>query len=140
MVFEKSRIHYIHMCSRGAGTRPYFPVCASLWAEVYGHLHRNLFSHGVSHGQYICSIFTRFHLQLKVPCIHFICLSLDFSLVVIQVMGVKAVGIALKLSFEGKNQFKYFQTWLFTVFVTIFCLLQLNYLNKVFVGFPLSAN
>ncbi|XP_009627188.1 putative magnesium transporter NIPA2 [Nicotiana tabacum] len=46
------------------------------------------------------------------------------------VMGVKAVGIALKLSFEGKNQFKYFQTWLFTVFVTIFCLLQLNYLNK----------
>ncbi|XP_059286207.1 probable magnesium transporter NIPA2 [Lycium ferocissimum] len=46
------------------------------------------------------------------------------------VMGVKAVGIALKLTFEGKNQFKYFQTWLFTVFVTIFCLLQLNYLNK----------
>ncbi|KAJ8539733.1 hypothetical protein K7X08_013985 [Anisodus acutangulus] len=46
------------------------------------------------------------------------------------VMGVKAVGIALKLTFEGKNQFKYFQTWLFTVFVIIFCLLQLNYLNK----------
>ncbi|KAH0705022.1 hypothetical protein AABB24_019731 [Solanum stoloniferum] len=46
------------------------------------------------------------------------------------VMGVKAVGIALKLTFEGKNQFKYYQTWLFTVFVIIFCLLQLNYLNK----------
>ncbi|KAM3199446.1 putative magnesium transporter NIPA4 [Capsicum annuum] len=46
------------------------------------------------------------------------------------VMGVKAVGIALKLSFEGKNQFKYYQTWLFTVFVIVFCLLQLNYLNK----------
>ncbi|KAK4354901.1 hypothetical protein RND71_027095 [Anisodus tanguticus] len=46
------------------------------------------------------------------------------------VMGVKAVGIALKLTFEGKNQFKYFQTWLFTVFIIIFCLLQLNYLNK----------
>ncbi|XP_055822153.1 probable magnesium transporter NIPA2 [Solanum dulcamara] len=46
------------------------------------------------------------------------------------VMGVKAVGIALKLTFEGKNQFKHYQTWLFTVFVIIFCLLQLNYLNK----------
>ncbi|CAN4095742.1 unnamed protein product [Withania somnifera] len=46
------------------------------------------------------------------------------------VMGVKAVGIALKLTFEGKNQFGYFQTWLFTVFVICFCLLQLNYLNK----------
>ncbi|CAN4104601.1 unnamed protein product [Withania somnifera] len=46
------------------------------------------------------------------------------------VMGVKAVGIALKLTFEGKNQFKYFQTWLFTVFIIFFCLLQLNYLNK----------
>lgn len=46
------------------------------------------------------------------------------------VMGVKAVGIALKLTFEGKNQFGYFQTWLFTVFVIFFCLLQLNYLNK----------
>lgn len=46
------------------------------------------------------------------------------------VMGVKAVGIALKLTFEGKNQFKYYQTWFFTVFVIIFCLLQLNYLNK----------
>nr|XP_016463102.1 PREDICTED: probable magnesium transporter NIPA2 [Nicotiana tabacum] len=45
------------------------------------------------------------------------------------VMGVKAVGIALKLSFEGKNQFKYFQTWLFTVFVTIFCLLDWDHQN-----------
>nr|GMD77795.1 probable magnesium transporter NIPA2 [Ipomoea batatas] len=46
------------------------------------------------------------------------------------VMGVKAVGIALKLSVEDSNQFKYFQTWFFTVCVIIFCLLQLNYLNK----------
>nr|GLL44254.1 probable magnesium transporter NIPA2 [Ipomoea trifida] len=47
-----------------------------------------------------------------------------------EVMGVKAVGIALKLSVEDSNQFKYFQTWFFTVCVIIFCLLQLNYLNK----------
>ncbi|KAL3506453.1 hypothetical protein ACH5RR_031835 [Cinchona calisaya] len=46
------------------------------------------------------------------------------------VMGVKAVAIALKLTFSGMNQFKYFQTWFFTLFVIAFCLLQLNYLNK----------
>ncbi|XP_054805931.1 probable magnesium transporter NIPA1 isoform X2 [Prosopis cineraria] len=46
------------------------------------------------------------------------------------VMGVKAVGIALKLSFEGMNQFKYFETWFFTVVVIGCCLLQINYLNK----------
>lgn len=45
-------------------------------------------------------------------------------------MGVKAVAIALKLSFSGMNQFKYFQTWFFTLFVIGFCILQLNYLNK----------
>ncbi|XP_027334635.1 probable magnesium transporter NIPA1 [Abrus precatorius] len=46
------------------------------------------------------------------------------------VMCVKAVGIALKLSFEGTNQFIYFQTWIFTVIVVGCCLLQINYLNK----------
>nr|GLL47826.1 probable magnesium transporter NIPA2 [Ipomoea trifida]GMD85332.1 probable magnesium transporter NIPA2 [Ipomoea batatas] len=46
------------------------------------------------------------------------------------VMGVKAVGIALKLTFEETNQFKYFQTWFFTIFVVICCIFQLNYLNK----------
>ncbi|OIW14689.1 hypothetical protein TanjilG_33031 [Lupinus angustifolius] len=46
------------------------------------------------------------------------------------VMSVKAVGIALKLTFEGTNQFKYFQTWIFTLIVITCCLLQINYLNK----------
>lgn len=46
-------------------------------------------------------------------------------------MGVKAVGIALKLTFEGTNQFVYFETWIFTVVVIGCCLLQINYLNKV---------
>ncbi|KAF2299967.1 hypothetical protein GH714_006463 [Hevea brasiliensis] len=46
------------------------------------------------------------------------------------VMGVKAVGIALKLTFSGLNQFIYFQTWLFTIIVVFCCLLQVNYLNK----------
>ncbi|CAI0437643.1 unnamed protein product [Linum tenue] len=31
------------------------------------------------------------------------------------VMSVKAVSIALKLSFSGMNQFVYFQTWIFTI-------------------------
>nr|XP_016447628.1 PREDICTED: probable magnesium transporter NIPA2 [Nicotiana tabacum] len=52
------------------------------------------------------------------------------------VMGVKAIGMAMKLTFGGQNQFKYFETWFFIVFVLFFCLLQLNYLNKVFVPFP----
>ncbi|XP_076884185.1 putative magnesium transporter NIPA1 [Bidens hawaiensis] len=46
------------------------------------------------------------------------------------VMCVKAVGIAMKLSLSGSNQFIYFQTWFFTVLLFGFILLQLNYLNK----------
>ncbi|EEF44183.1 probable magnesium transporter NIPA1 [Ricinus communis] len=46
------------------------------------------------------------------------------------VMSVKTVGIALKLTFSGMNQFVYFQTWLFTIIVVLCCLLQINYLNK----------
>ncbi|KAG6726086.1 hypothetical protein I3842_02G063900 [Carya illinoinensis] len=45
------------------------------------------------------------------------------------VMSVKALGIALKLTFSGMNQFIYFQTWFFTVVVIACCLLQINYLN-----------
>ncbi|KAJ6777073.1 hypothetical protein OIU74_001114 [Salix koriyanagi] len=48
----------------------------------------------------------------------------------ITVMSVKALGIALKLTFSGSNQFIYYQTWLFTVVVFFACLLQINYLNK----------
>ncbi|CAN0875227.1 Probable magnesium transporter NIPA2 [Linum grandiflorum] len=46
------------------------------------------------------------------------------------VMSVKAVSIALKLSFSGMNQFVYFETWIFTIIVITCCLLQINYLNK----------
>ena len=48
-----------------------------------------------------------------------------------QVISVKAVAIALKLSFNGVNQFVYIQTWFFIAVVIICCLVQLNYLNKV---------
>ncbi|XP_038721538.1 probable magnesium transporter NIPA2 isoform X2 [Tripterygium wilfordii] len=46
------------------------------------------------------------------------------------VMSVKALAIALKLTFSGMNQFIYFQTWLFTFVVVVCCLLQIDYLNK----------
>ncbi|CAI0378638.1 unnamed protein product [Linum tenue] len=58
------------------------------------------------------------------------------------VMSVKAVSIALKLSFSGMNQFVYFETWIFTIIVITCCLLQINYLNKVAFlwPFPITVN
>ncbi|XP_073226106.1 probable magnesium transporter NIPA7 isoform X2 [Cicer arietinum] len=51
------------------------------------------------------------------------------------VMSVKAIGIAIKLTFEGANQFFYFQTWVFTM-VAITCVIaQLNYLNMALDNF-----
>lgn len=46
-------------------------------------------------------------------------------------MGVKALGIALKLTFSGMNQLAYPQTWAFAIFVISCILTQMNYLNKV---------
>ncbi|XP_020578594.1 probable magnesium transporter NIPA4 isoform X1 [Phalaenopsis equestris] len=48
----------------------------------------------------------------------------------LSVMGVKALGIALKLTFSGTNQLIYPQTWFFAI-VVVFCVVtQMNYLNK----------
>ncbi|XP_057420759.1 probable magnesium transporter NIPA7 [Lotus japonicus] len=45
------------------------------------------------------------------------------------VMSVKAIGIAIKLTLDGANQFFYIPTWIFTT-VAISCIItQLNYLN-----------
>uniref|UniRef100_A0A0D9WBM6 Probable magnesium transporter n=1 Tax=Leersia perrieri TaxID=77586 RepID=A0A0D9WBM6_9ORYZ len=48
----------------------------------------------------------------------------------ISVMGVKALGIALKLTFSGMNQLIYPQTWAFTLVVLSCIITQMNYLNK----------
>lgn len=48
----------------------------------------------------------------------------------LSVMSVKALGIALKLTFSGINQLIYPQTWAFTVIVITCVITQLNYLNK----------
>lgn len=49
-------------------------------------------------------------------------------------MSVKAVGMAIKLTFEGDNQFFYPHTWLFVGVVVMCGVTQLNYLNKVFLS------
>ncbi|KAM3353353.1 hypothetical protein ACQJBY_024484 [Aegilops geniculata] len=48
----------------------------------------------------------------------------------LSVMSVKALGIALKLTFSGINQLIYPQTWLFAIIVVACILTQMNYLNK----------
>lgn len=48
-----------------------------------------------------------------------------------QVMSVKALGTALKLTFEGNNQLIYPETWFFMLIVAICVITQMNYLNKV---------
>jgi len=48
-----------------------------------------------------------------------------------QVVSIKAIGIALKLTLEGKNQLIFPQTWLFVTVGAVCVITQLNYLNKV---------
>ncbi|CAK7323574.1 unnamed protein product [Dovyalis caffra] len=48
----------------------------------------------------------------------------------LSVMSVKALGIALKLTFSGMNQLIYPQTWAFTMVVLACVITQINYLNK----------
>ncbi|KAK0577623.1 hypothetical protein LWI29_035926 [Acer saccharum] len=48
----------------------------------------------------------------------------------LSVMSVKALGIALKLTFSGMNQLVYPQTWVFTLVVLSCVITQMNYLNK----------
>ncbi|KAK1418296.1 hypothetical protein QVD17_27439 [Tagetes erecta] len=64
--------------------------------------------------------------QTHVMCYIGVC-SLVGSL---SVMSVKAVGIALKLTFSGMNQLVYPQTWVFTFIVLMCVITQMNYLNK----------
>lgn len=49
----------------------------------------------------------------------------------IQVVSIKAIGIAVKLTLEGISQIAYPQTWLFVTVAVVCVIAQLNYLNKV---------
>ncbi|XP_058079598.1 probable magnesium transporter NIPA4 isoform X2 [Magnolia sinica] len=48
----------------------------------------------------------------------------------LSVMSVKALGTSLKLTFEGKNQLIYPETWFFMLVVLTCIIIQMNYLNK----------
>ncbi|KAL5554601.1 hypothetical protein UlMin_042002 [Ulmus minor] len=48
----------------------------------------------------------------------------------LSVMSVKALGTALKLTFEGNNQLNNPQTWFFMLVVATCVIIQMNYLNK----------
>ena len=58
-------------------------------------------------------------------------LSLKPSCTVLQVVSIKAIGIAIKLTLEGVSQMAYPQTWFFLTVAVICVVTQLNYLNKV---------
>ncbi|KAF8376990.1 hypothetical protein HHK36_030362 [Tetracentron sinense] len=45
------------------------------------------------------------------------------------VMSIKAIGIAIKLTFEGTSQVAYYQTWIFAMIAITCIITQLNYLN-----------
>ncbi|XAR60321.1 hypothetical protein NMG60_11033641 [Bertholletia excelsa] len=53
----------------------------------------------------------------------------------LSVMSVKALGTSLKLTFEGKNQLIYPETWFFTLVVATCVVTQMNYLNKALDNF-----
>ncbi|XP_010667365.2 probable magnesium transporter NIPA6 isoform X2 [Beta vulgaris subsp. vulgaris] len=54
------------------------------------------------------------------------------------VMSVKAIGIAIKLTLDGANQFKYFQAWVFAMVSVTCIIIQLNYLNMDYYGQSIS--
>ncbi|KAK4264633.1 hypothetical protein QN277_025785 [Acacia crassicarpa] len=51
------------------------------------------------------------------------------------VMSVKAIGTAIKLTIEGRNQAVYFQTWIFAMVAVTCIIIQLNYLNMALDSF-----
>ncbi|EPZ31587.1 DUF803-domain-containing protein [Rozella allomycis CSF55] len=54
-------------------------------------------------------------------------------------MSSKALGISLKLTFEGKNQFLFVSTYIILITVGVFILIQITYLNKALDIFSTSV-
>jgi hypothetical protein len=48
----------------------------------------------------------------------------------ISVMACKGFGVALKLTFEGENQFGNLSTYVFLIVVVVCAVTQMNYFNK----------
>lgn len=100
-------------------------LCPTIWADTYMVLYWCLFVSWFIVGMhfYVTSLqFIREGMNVKVCEIR------------CQVMSVKALGIALKLTFAGMNQLIYPQTWVFAMVVLVCVLTQMNYLNKVLCG------
>ena len=56
----------------------------------------------------------------------------------VSVMSAKAFGIALKLTFNGNNQFKFPSTYVFMIVTGVSILTQMNYVNKALSQFSTS--
>ncbi|KAG9244132.1 magnesium transporter NIPA-domain-containing protein [Calycina marina] len=56
----------------------------------------------------------------------------------VSVMSIKAIGISVKLTMGGKNQFTHPSTYVFIILTTVCILTQMNYFNKSLSQFPTS--
>ncbi|KJK74137.1 hypothetical protein H634G_10508 [Metarhizium anisopliae BRIP 53293] len=54
----------------------------------------------------------------------------------ISIMGIKALGMALKLTFSGNNQFTHPSTYAFLLLSAGCIIVQMNYFNKALASFP----
>lgn len=132
IVYLTSRICFLFcsfssVCSIGVDSC--FYTCISLysllWSDTHNVLHRSLFTSRFVVGTY-CQLFT-YAYKLLLPFFFLF----FFIIYLFQVMSVKAIGIALKLTLSGTNQLVYPQTWAFTFIVLLCVITQMNYLNKV---------
>lgn len=48
----------------------------------------------------------------------------------ISIMAIKGIGLAIKMTFRGQNQFTSASTYVFVVMVVVCILTQMNYFNK----------
>jgi magnesium transporter len=65
-------------------------------------------------------------------------ISICASVGSVAVMAVKAVGIAVRLTFAGSNQFIYPSTYIFSIVLVVCLLTQTAYVNKAMNHFPTS--
>lgn len=101
----------------------YVALFSTLWADKHNGVLGHMLCNWIFDGNDVVMMVCLFPLML--------CSCYLLYLSTVQVMSIKAVGIAIKLTMEGINQAGYFQTWVF-VMVAISCIIiQLNYLNKV---------
>lgn len=99
----------------------HIPCHSGVWTNAYYGLHWSLLIGGIFIGMSLCWVYLKKHYileQISKKC-------------QLQVMSVKALGIAVKLTLSGINQLIYPQTWAFSMIVAACIITQMNYLNKV---------